>query len=201
MEIRIHRILPKTEVEGPGTRCCIWVQGCPLHCKGCGAKETWDFKGGELLDTNEVFDIIKNSKEIEGVTFLGGEPFVQASAVYDIALRAKSIGLTVLTFTGYTYDHILKSNKKEWNDLLSVTDLLIDGPFDEDKFDISRPWVGSSNQNYRFLSSSYKHLENNLNSIKNKIEVRLHKNGTIFLNGMGDFNSLKNKLKNLEDGE
>ncbi|EJP6474060.1 radical SAM protein [Clostridium botulinum] len=197
MKIRIHRILSKTKVEGPGTRCCIWVQGCPIHCEGCGAKETWDFQGGELLDTDEVFNIIKNSKEIEGVTFLGGEPFAQASAVHDIASKTKSIGLTVLTFTGYTYDYILKSNRKEWNDLLSVTDILIDGPFDESKFDISRPWVGSSNQNYRFLTPSYRHLENNLISIKNKIEVRLHKDGTIFLNGMGDFNSIKNKLKNL----
>ncbi len=75
--------------------------------------------------------------------------------------------------------------------------MLIDGPFDEEKFDISRPWVGSSNQSYRFLTPSYKHLENNLTSIKNKIEVRLHKDGAIFLNGMGDFNSIKNKLKNL----
>ncbi|MCS4525219.1 hypothetical protein JTT07_19285 [Clostridium botulinum] len=57
--------------------------------------------------------------------------------------------------------------------------------------------VGSSNQNYRFLTPSYKHLENNLTSIKNKIEVRLHKDGAIFLNGMGDFNSIKSKLKNL----
>lgn len=201
MKIRIHRILPKTEVEGPGTRCCIWVQGCPIHCKGCGAEETWDFEGGELLDTDDIFNTIKSSKGIEGITFLGGEPFAQAEALYDIASKAKNIGLTVLTFTGYTYEYILKSDKEEWNKLLGVTDLLIDGPFEEDRFDLSRPWVGSLNQNYRFLTSAYKHLENNLTSIKNKLEVKLYKNGTILINGMGDFNKIKRQLRNFGEGE
>lgn len=201
MKLRVYKILFKTKVEGPGIRCCIWVQGCPIHCKGCGAKETWPFEGGDLLDIDEIYDRIKDNKDIEGITFLGGEPFEQASALYELALKVKNIGLTVLTFTGYTYEYILKCNKKSWNDLLSVTDLLIDGPFQEDKFDISRPWVGSSNQRYRFLTSKYKYLENNLNCIKNKVEIRLNNNGTIFINGMGDFNYIKKQFGNLEDGE
>lgn len=201
MLVRIHRILSRTEVEGPGTRFCIWVQGCSIHCKGCGAEETWDFEGGQLIDTDDIYDIIKNSKDIEGITFLGGEPFAQAMPLYDIALRCKSIGLSVLTFTGYTYDYILKENKDDWNKLLSVTDILIDGPFEKEKFDLARPWIGSSNQNYTFLTTVYKHLENNLNSIKNKVEIRLNKNGTIYINGMGDFNNIRNEFKNFGDGE
>ncbi|MDP4144404.1 MAG: 4Fe-4S single cluster domain-containing protein [Bacillota bacterium] len=201
MKLRIYMILTKTKVEGPGARFCIWVQGCPIHCSGCGAKETWNFEAGELLEVDEIFSMIRNTRDIEGVTFLGGEPFEQASALYELAAMIKGIGLTVLTFTGYTYEYILKADKKEWNDLLSVTDLLIDGPFQEDKFDLSRPWVGSSNQNYRFLTDAYKHLENNLSSIPNKVEVRLHKNGTVFINGTGDFNNIKKRLKNLEEGE
>lgn len=201
MKLRIHRILPKTKVEGPGIRCCIWVQGCSIHCKGCGAKETWAFEGGELLEVDEIYNMIKNIKDIEGITFLGGEPFEQASALYKLAIRVKSRGLTVLTFTGYTYEYIVGANRSEWNDLLSVTDLLIDGPFEEDKFDLSRPWVGSSNQNYRFLTFAYKYLENNLSCIKNKVEVRLNKNGTIFVSGMGNFNDIKKQLKNFGEGE
>ena len=77
MLLRVHRILYKTKVEGPGTRCCIWVQGCSIHCKGCGNKETWSFDGGQLIDTDKIYNIISSSKEIEGVTFLGGEPFEQ----------------------------------------------------------------------------------------------------------------------------
>lgn len=195
MKLRIYKIISKTKVEGPGTRCCIWVQGCSIHCKGCWARETWTFDGGELLNIDEIYNMIRNIKGIEGVTFLGGEPFEQASALYKLATKIKHIGLTVVTFTGYTYEYIVKAHKKEWNDLLSVTDLLIDGPFEEDKFNLSRPWIGSSNQNYRFLTPTYKYLEKNLSRIKNKIEVRLHENGTIFINGMGDFNNIKKQFK------
>jgi anaerobic ribonucleoside-triphosphate reductase activating protein len=46
MKIRVYRILRNTKVEGPGIRFCLWVQGCPIQCDGCFAKETWSFDGG-----------------------------------------------------------------------------------------------------------------------------------------------------------
>lgn len=201
MKIRVYKILKSTKVEGPGARFCLWVQGCPIQCDGCFAKETWSLDGGQLFSIDEIFSMIKESDGIEGVTFLGGEPFAQAEALYELGKKIKAAGLTILSFTGYTYEYILKADKKEWNDLLSIIDLLIDGPFEKSKFDISRPWVGSLNQNYRFLSPKYEYLKNNLSFIKNKVEVRINENGSVFINGMGDFYYIKRNLRIYGDEE
>ena len=85
MEIRIYKILKHTKVEGPGIRYCIWVQGCSRKCKGCWAKATWDKERGQVYDINPILADILNTKEIEGVTFLGGEPFEQPDALKYLA--------------------------------------------------------------------------------------------------------------------
>lgn len=200
MEIRLHRFLPKTAVEGPGTRCCIWVQGCLLHCPGCGAEQTWDTEGGQGYEADDLFQLIKNIEGIEGVTFLGGEPFLQAEGLYYLGKKIQDLGLSVLTFTGYTYEEIIETNDCHWNNLISVTDILIDGPFVISKFDLSRPWVGSSNQKYRFLTVRYQHLQEQLLKIKNKMEVQIHSNGSIQISGMGNFERIKKEIMNLGEG-
>ena len=190
-------MIEKTFVEGPGERFCIWVQGCSRHCRGCQAKHTWDKTKGEVFSTEEIFKKIKAQKNIEGVTFLGGEPFEQAAALADIAKKCKTIGLSVLTFTGNTYEELLKLNDENINELLKYTDLLIDGSFEKDKLDYSRAWVGSSNQRYIFLTDRYsmKDVEN----VKNKVEIRFEKNGKLFLNGMGNFERLIRDLVLLKE--
>ncbi|BBU40837.1 anaerobic ribonucleoside-triphosphate reductase-activating protein [Aeribacillus pallidus] len=195
MELYIHRYIPVTEVEGPGKRFAIWVQGCSIRCKGCAVPWTWVNENGTKMNVENLFEFIKDSKEqneIEGVTFLGGEPFDQAEALGELGRKVKQLGLTVMTFTGYLYDDLKK--QKQNQRLLSVTDLLIDGPFIEEKLDLSRPWVGSSNQNYHFLTDVYKHLETNFHQFQNKIEIRISQNGTISVNGMATKDTLKEIL-------
>ncbi|MBO1515413.1 4Fe-4S single cluster domain-containing protein [Metabacillus bambusae] len=197
MKVRIHRFLPFTAVEGPGNRACLWVQGCSIHCKGCGVPWTWRKDGGENTPIDELFEEIKSSmikNQIEGVTFLGGEPFDQAEALATLGRRLKEIGLSIMTFSGYTYGFLIenKSNRSGWQELLSITDLLIDGPFVEEQLDLSRPWIGSANQNYRFLTDRYKHLEKALNKASNKIEVRIGEDGKVSINGMATQEQLKN---------
>ena len=137
MKLRVFKILKNTKVEGPETRYCIWVQGCSRHCKGCQAVHTWSHSGGKLVSINEIIEDIKFQKGIEGVTFLGGEPFEQAEALGEIAFAVKSIGRGVLCFTGGYIEELEQNpiNKK----LLDNIDLLIDGPFEIDKLDYSRP--------------------------------------------------------------
>ncbi|ASS87228.1 MULTISPECIES: 4Fe-4S single cluster domain-containing protein [Geobacillus] len=193
MKLTIHRFLPLTTVEGPGKRACLWVQGCSIRCKGCAVPWTWDKNKGEEKTVQELFIEIEKSKRengIEGVTFLGGEPFDQALPLAKLASMVKEIGLTVMTFTGYLYEDIVSSNNKEQIELLKVTDLLIDGPFVKEKIDLSRPWIGSSNQRYHFLTSRYEHLRDQLSTIPNRIEVRLSPDGSISVNGMAMLDSL-----------
>ena len=189
MKIRIYKILKNTKVEGPKNRYCIWVQGCSRHCKGCWAKATWDFNSGVEYDVDEILNDILNTKNIDGVTFLGGEPFEQPEALEYLCKKIKESDPSIVCFTGNKFEDIKEKHKN----ILENIDLLIDGEFKEEEKDYSRPWVGSKNQNYHFLSSKFD--KSILKNYKNKVELNIQENGVIFMNGMGDFDELTKKLK------
>ena len=193
MEIRINSYIPITDVEGVGTRFAIWVQGCSLRCKGCANSHMWDFDSGTLYNTDDFINLIKQYKDrVEGVTWLGGEPLEQIEAVTEISRAVQSFGLSVIVFTGYEYKSL--ESRADFQELIKYVDILIDGRFEEDKTDYSRPWVGSSNQNYYFFS--YLYDKNVITTYKNKIEIRVDKNNNISLNGMGNF---KEVLKAMQE--
>ena len=191
MKLRVFNIIKNTKVEGPGNRYCIWVQGCSRHCRGCQAVHTWAHDKGELYSVEDIIiDILKEKNKIEGVTFLGGEPFEQAEALGVIAKAVKENGLSVVCFTGGKLEKLRENpvNKQ----LLDNTDLLIDGEYVEELTDYSRPWCGSSNQRYHFLTDRYN--EDIFTKYKNKVEVNISKNGQIFMNGMGNFDEILRKV-------
>ena len=190
MQLRVFKILKNTKVEGPGNRYCIWVQGCSRHCRGCQAVHTWSHSGGMLYDTSVIIEDIQYQKDIEGVTFLGGEPFEQAEALGIIANAVQNMGLSVLCFTGGWLEELQKDKKNRV--LIDNIDLLIDGPYDLEKTDYSRPWCGSSNQRYHFLTDRYN--ETIFDEYKNKVEVNISKSGIVFMNGMGNFEDIMQKL-------
>ena len=190
MKLRVCNIIKKTKVEGPETRYCIWVQGCSRHCKGCQAVHTWSHSGGKLYNTDNIIADIMEQKGIEGVTFLGGEPFEQAEALGEIAEAVKKKNLGVLCFTGNWLKDLQKDDKNK--KLLNNIDLLIDGPFEIDKTDYSRPWCGSSNQRYHFLTNRYN--EEIFTKYKNKVEINIAEDGNIFINGMGNFDEILQKI-------
>jgi len=192
MDLRVFRILENTKVEGPNNRFCIWVQGCSRHCPDCWAKGTWAHDKGQLISVDKLFEKISTAKDIQGVTFLGGEPFEQAEALSLLAEKIKSINLSLVVFTGNTFEDLGALKDLHIDKLLSHTDLLIDGAFEKENFDLERPWVGSSNQRYLFLTDRYS-LED-VEKVKNKVEVRISKNGCILVNGMGDFESIQQGL-------
>jgi anaerobic ribonucleoside-triphosphate reductase activating protein len=189
--LRINRFLPRTRVEGPGDRACVWVQGCPIHCPGCAVPETWDLDGGEEVPVAELAEDILAVPGLEGLTLTGGEPFAQAAPLAELCRMVQDAGLSVITFSGYPYERLLESDDPATGELLSVTDILLDGPFKEEAFDLGRPWVGSSNQGFRFLSPRYREIESSLSEIPNRVEIRLGQDGIIRVNGMADFKKLK----------
>ena len=191
MKLRVFKILKNTKVEGPETRYCIWVQGCSRHCKGCQAVHTWAHSGGILYDVKNIIEDILSKKNIEGVTFLGGEPFEQAEALGEIAEACRQNNLGVLSFTGGLIEDLRKEDKNK--KLLQNIDLLIDGAFKIDEIDYSRPWCGSKNQRYHFLTNRYD--ETIFEKYSNKVEVNIDKNGIVFMNGMGNFDEIMHKIK------
>lgn len=136
------------------------------------------------MQTDALVTRILAEPGLEGVTFLGGEPFAQAEALAHIGRQVKAHGLSVVTFSGYWLEELKAANLKDYEELLAVTDLLIDGPFQKDNVDFSRPWVGSRNQRYHFLTARYQHLAEELSVIANRLEIRIQPDGRILINGL-----------------
>lgn len=150
MKIRISSPLTfDSIVDGPGLRMVIWTQGCIHNCKGCHNPQTHILNEGYEVNTSEVIDKIKSLKLQRGITLSGGEPFLQPEALEEVAREAKSRGLDVWAYTGYTFEQLLDKNNKSYFknlNLLRQVDVLVDGKFIEEKRDISLKFRGSSNQ-------------------------------------------------------
>lgn len=146
--IRISGVINDSIVDGPGIRLTIFTQGCPHHCEGCHNPQTHDFDGGEDVTLESLLEKVKGNPLLDGVTFSGGEPFCQAKQLYELGLEVKKAGMNVVTYTGYLYEYLTENANSEnyYNELLSVTDYLVDGPFVLSKRDILLKFKGSSNQ-------------------------------------------------------
>lgn len=147
-----------TESEGPGKRLALWVQGCARRCPGCCNPEMQEIRRNVVVSTDDLIEIIRQSKEsneIEGLSFIGGEPFLQAHGLCKVAEWARKEGLSVLIFTGFLLEELKEMSDPDVDFLLRHTDILVDGPFLKDFYDYKRDWIGSSNQKVYFLSDFY----------------------------------------------
>jgi anaerobic ribonucleoside-triphosphate reductase activating protein len=153
MELRIAGVVKESVVDGPGLRYVVFTQGCPHHCNGCHNPETHDFAGGYTVNIDKILTSINEINLSSGLTLSGGEPFAQAAACAELARQVKKLGLNVLTYTGYYHAQLLQMAEQDSAvaDLLAVTDILIDGPFDETQKDLSLEFRGSKNQNIIYL--------------------------------------------------
>lgn len=189
------RTIARTVAEGPGTRFAVWVQGCTIRCVGCFNPHLWAARGGMPA---RAADLAAEAVAagVDGVTFLGGEPFEQAAGLADVARIVRAAGLSVMTFTGYELGSLLEAATDDAGvrGLLDATDLLVDGPYLADRPDRVRPWVGSTNQRFRFLSDRYRHLETDLGALPDRVEVRVAVDGEVSLNGWAGVDQLDSLL-------
>jgi anaerobic ribonucleoside-triphosphate reductase activating protein len=128
-QLKLAGFLARSSVNGPGIRAVVWVQGCPLRCDGCFNPEFLPFSGGYPVRAGYLAEMILAIEGIDGVTFSGGEPFAQASALSELGAILKEAGMSVVTFTGFTWEQLTVKNRPTWSSLLSVTDILIAGPY------------------------------------------------------------------------
>jgi anaerobic ribonucleoside-triphosphate reductase activating protein len=174
LSMQIAHVVPCTEAEGPGKRFAIWFQGCPLRCPGCCNPEFLSFHGGKTRTVGEMIEWIKQTREqigIEGITLLGGEPFAHVVAAAAIAQATQKLGLSVMVFSGYTLEQLQTRHEPEVAVLLAHTDILVDGPYERDKPDHLRRWIGSTNQGIHFLTNRYSYDEQWRQ--KNTLEIRV----------------------------
>lgn len=156
-KIRIAGTVNDSIVDGPGIRFAIFTQGCPHHCEGCHNPHTHDFEAGELVTLESLLEKIKAYPFLDGVTYSGGEPFCQAEQLYKLGVEIKKLGMNIVTYTGYTFEYLTEhaNSQNFYNELLSVTDYLVDGPFELDKRNILLKFKGSSNQRIINVKKSF----------------------------------------------
>ncbi len=158
MELRVAGVIRESVVDGPGIRSVVFAQGCPRSCPGCHNPESIDPKGGKVLEDKEILEVLDKVRLIKGVTFSGGEPFMQARAFAQLGKRIKEKGLDLVTYTGYTWDELLNlgEQKPEVLELLRISDYLVDGPFVESEKDLNLAFRGSKNQRIIDVKESLK---------------------------------------------
>lgn len=144
MKLRVAGIIEESIVDGPGIRLVVFTQGCKHNCIGCHNPETHSFTGGKLIDIDSIVHMVKSNPLLDGITLSGGEPFEQVKECAILAKKVKELGLSVVTYTGYTFEEILKN--RNLRELLIYTDILIDGKFDIRKKSLILKFRGSTNQ-------------------------------------------------------
>lgn len=176
----------ESEVNGPGCRAVIWVQGCLRECHSCFNPASWPFEVRQLVSVKSLVQQILSNPRNTGVTFSGGEPFWQALALADLARQVKAAGLNVMAFTGFTLQELQRDDAPSGaQKLLQELDLLIDGPYLAN-LAIHSPNspVSSSNQKVHVFNSK---LQNQITWASDQIEVHILKNGDRIITGYGRY--------------
>ncbi len=149
--------IKKTDIaNGEGVRVSLFVSGCTRRCKNCFNAVAWDFSYGRPLTETlkeEIFSALAPSY-IAGLSVLGGEPFEPANqrglVPFLREVRARFPAKNIWCYTGYTYGsgamNEPQANTEVTGELISLLDVLVDGPFVEELKDIRLKFRGSSNQ-------------------------------------------------------
>ncbi len=143
--------------NGSGVRTSLFVSGCTHKCKGCFNKKTWNFNYGKEFTQQTIDEILESiaPKYISGLTLLGGEPMEPSNQRSLLPLlkqfREQFPKKNVWCYTGYTYEADLldpdgRARCEVTDELLSYIDILVDGEFKQELYDISLKFRGSRNQ-------------------------------------------------------
>lgn len=148
MVCRLFGLALESITDGPGIRFAVFAQGCPHFCQGCHNPESHDFRGGYEYDVEDLIRLILADPLLDGVTFSGGEPFMQAEEFACIARAVRSRKRNIICYSGYTWEELLEQadTRPGWHELLSLTDILIDGRYDNDQKSMDLRFRGSRNQ-------------------------------------------------------
>ena len=142
--------------NGNGVRVTLFVSGCTNRCKGCFQPETWDFGYGRVFDaaTEEKILAMLEPSFINGLTLLGGDPFEPENQRGLVGflhrVKARYPQKDIWAFTGFVLEELLREGSyarcEVTDEMLSMIDVLVDGPFVEKEKDISLRFRGSRNQ-------------------------------------------------------
>jgi anaerobic ribonucleoside-triphosphate reductase activating protein len=176
--MRIHGMQEVTEVNGPGRRSALWLQGCDINgkgnpgCAGCWNPETHTPEGGRDWANIDVLEwCLQQYRDyrVEGITLSGGEPIHQIVALNNLVwlLRARAPWLSIGMYSGYSrrelergqylvYIEDLSIARKQeyWQQLKSKLDFAVLGRYNQQQPSFE-PLVTSKNQRLYLFSDQY----------------------------------------------
>lgn len=131
-------------VDGPGFRTTIYCAGCPNACEGCHNPQSWDIHNGHPMTTEQIMAEI-TADPFADVTFSGGDPMFQPEGFAELAEAIRrDTSKSIWCFTGFRFEQLVKDIRQRR--LLSLIDVLVDGPFVQRLRDEDLVFRGSSNQ-------------------------------------------------------
>ena len=160
---RIADYKPFNFVDGEGVRCSLYMSGCLFACKGCYNKIAQNFAYGFEYTTELEDTIIEDLRQpyVQGLTLLGGEPFLNTQVAIPLAKRIRSEYVEtkdIWSWTGYTWQELMQESDDKI-ELLSLLDVVVDGRFELAKKDLTLQFRGSSNQRIIDVQASLKQNE------------------------------------------
>lgn len=165
-----YSLIRKMDISnGPGIRISLFVSGCTKKCPNCFNPETHSFTNGSeyTLDTQDKILKLLDNQYVRGLSFLGGDPLEQKSDdikewLIPLATKVKEMNKDIWLWTGFTWEEIFKedphggpqtiqeavtlTNLRARRELISLCDVVVDGPYIDAQRDITLPYCGSTNQ-------------------------------------------------------
>lgn len=143
--------------DGPGVRAAIFLSGCTHNCPGCHNPQTHDPCFGSQIDELTINNIAHNIHRrsfLSGITLTGGDPLYDTDKTYQFLYSLRNrMGnrwdtLSVWLYTGYTWEKLMKlyPTFENLRSLLSMIDVIVDGPFIQSQADKTLAFRGSTNQ-------------------------------------------------------
>ena len=192
----IHGKVDSSSVNGPGLRAVLWFQGCSLGCKGCWNPETHAFNAKKDTSIGEIEDWVGGLKDVEGITFSGGEPMQQAPYLYVLVawIREHRPDLTIGMYTGYNEKELengtfkwksaddadwVRGSKQLWLEIKKHLDFAVVGRYIESMACHDEPMRGSKNQDVLFYTTKY----NESSLPQQAAEVTVGEDGLIQITG------------------
>ena len=161
MPMRVLTLTTPDIENGFGCRVTIWVAGCNRHCPGCHNPHTWAYNQGKKLISVEVLLKIYEQVDkdyIQGITISGGDPFDQdEESLNDLLFFIKDFKINfpdkdIWIYSGGLYEDFIKNDIIR--EILLWSDVLVDGPFIQEKKLLDLPFRGSTNQRIIDLKKS-----------------------------------------------
>ncbi|PHJ40559.1 MULTISPECIES: 4Fe-4S single cluster domain-containing protein [unclassified Vibrio] len=180
----LAHVEPLSHIYGPGQRFVVWLQGCRLACPGCWNTDMWSFSFKEKVHRTALLQQILSETEIQGVTFLGGEPLHQSENLWWLMEQIRQHSdLTIFLFTGYEEEELTEQGNM--HKIESLCDIAAIGRFDINQRNIQQQWIGSDNQKLLYPLNS---REQQNQQLQNEVEIIICEDESIRVLGFPDHN-------------